>query len=215
MTCPHNLPRTLKLRQMFDVANWVAHLSGEDGPGGTSSQGTLSVSPQGAPSLVRDHFRSPRVVAKSTNMMKGTDLHPKTTRIQIFTDTSNEGWGAHSEQVFTKGLWSDRDKATHKCSGVESGFFGPQKSLRASAKTKIVLVATDKSTVVAYINKQGVTNLVGMCDTLGPAGLHIFKTLTLTGYFLAFMGSSQSSRNLPNGTSLLFLTSSLKHPLSL
>ena len=60
---------------MFDVANRVAHLNGEDGPGGTPSHETLSVSPQGAleifllfghpPSLVRNHFSSPRVVAKS------------------------------------------------------------------------------------------------------------------------------------------------------
>ena len=33
---------------MFDVANWVAHLNGENGPGGTPSHETLSVSPQGA-----------------------------------------------------------------------------------------------------------------------------------------------------------------------
>ena len=55
--------------------NWVAHLNGEDGPGRTPSHETLSVSSQGAleislvfghpPSLVRDHFSSPRVVEKS------------------------------------------------------------------------------------------------------------------------------------------------------
>ena len=55
---------------MFDVANWVACLNGEDGPEGTPSHETLSFSPQGAleissvigqpPSLVRDHFSSPR-----------------------------------------------------------------------------------------------------------------------------------------------------------
>ena len=49
--------------KMFDVANWVACLNGEDGPGGTPSHEALSVSPQGAleissvigqpPSLVR------------------------------------------------------------------------------------------------------------------------------------------------------------------
>ena len=34
--------------KMFDVANWVACLSGEDGPGGTPSHEAVSVSPQGA-----------------------------------------------------------------------------------------------------------------------------------------------------------------------
>ena len=42
---------------MFDVANWVASLNGEDGPGGTPSHEALSVSPQGALeiSLVAGH----------------------------------------------------------------------------------------------------------------------------------------------------------------
>ena len=34
--------------KMFDVANWVACLNGEDGPGGTPSHEALSVSSQGA-----------------------------------------------------------------------------------------------------------------------------------------------------------------------
>ena len=31
----------------------------------------------------------------ATNVMKGADLHPKDHSIKLFTDTSNEGWGAH------------------------------------------------------------------------------------------------------------------------
>ena len=60
---------------MFDVAYWVAWLNGENGPGGMPSHEALSVSPQGAleissvagqsPSMDRDHFSSPRVLAKS------------------------------------------------------------------------------------------------------------------------------------------------------
>ena len=61
--------------KMFDVANWVTHLNRENGPRGTSSHEALSVSPQGAleissfigppPSLDRNHFSTPRLVAKS------------------------------------------------------------------------------------------------------------------------------------------------------
>ena len=66
---------------MFHVANWVACLNGENGPGGMPSHETLSFSPQGALeisllfghplSLVRDHFCSPRVVAKSCKHYEG------------------------------------------------------------------------------------------------------------------------------------------------
>ena len=61
--------------KMFDVANWVACLNREDGPGGTPSHEALSVSPQGAleissvtgqpPSLNTHHFSTSRLVAES------------------------------------------------------------------------------------------------------------------------------------------------------
>ena len=42
--------------KMFDVANLVANLNGEDGPGGTPSHETLSVSPQGALEFFLSHW---------------------------------------------------------------------------------------------------------------------------------------------------------------
>ena len=47
------------------------------------------------------------------NVMKGSDLHPKDHSIQLFTDASNEGWGAHLEQSSTQGLWSHQEKGLH------------------------------------------------------------------------------------------------------
>ena len=35
-----------------------------------------------------------------SNVMKGADLHPKHHSIQLFTDASHEGWGAHLDQKF-------------------------------------------------------------------------------------------------------------------
>ena len=61
--------------KMVDVANWVACLNGENGPGGTPSNEALPVSSQGAleifsvtgqpPSLDRNLFCTPRLVAES------------------------------------------------------------------------------------------------------------------------------------------------------
>ena len=48
-----------------------------------------------------------------SNVMKGADLHLKDHSIQLFTDASNEGWGAHLDQNSTKGLCSDREKRLH------------------------------------------------------------------------------------------------------
>ena len=44
--------------KMFDVTNWVAHLNGEDGPGGTPSHETVSVSPQEALEFFLSHWTS-------------------------------------------------------------------------------------------------------------------------------------------------------------
>ena len=49
----------------------------------------------------------------SANVMRDADLHPKDHSIQLFTDASNEGWGAHLDQNSTKGLWSDWEKRLH------------------------------------------------------------------------------------------------------
>ena len=72
---------------VFDVANWVAHLNREDGPGGMPSHEALSVLFQGTfeissvvgqpPSLVRGHFSTPRVVAKSRKHDEGHGLSPQ------------------------------------------------------------------------------------------------------------------------------------------
>ena len=48
-----------------------------------------------------------------TNVMRGADLHPKDHSIQLFTDASNVGWGAHLDQSSTKGLWSPQEKGLH------------------------------------------------------------------------------------------------------
>ena len=106
--------------KMFDVANWVACLNGENGPGETPSHEALSVSSQGTleislvagqpASLDRNISAHLDWWENPTNVIRGADLHPKGHSIQLFTDASNKGWGAHLEQTSTKGLWSDREK---------------------------------------------------------------------------------------------------------
>ena len=158
---------------MFDVANWVARLNGKDGPGGTPSHEALSVSPQGALEISSgllpwtgtisahlDWWQNP------TNVMKGADLHPKGHSIQLFTDTSNEGWGAHLEQTSTKGLWSDREKRLHiNVLELKAVSLALQR-FKDQCQNQTVLVATDNSTIVAYINKQGGTHSADMCALL-------------------------------------------------
>ena len=122
--------------KMFDVTNWVSSLNGKNGPGGMPSHEALSVSSQGAleiSSVTEQLLPWTEAIAahldwwqNPSNVMKGADLHPKDHSIQLFTDASNEGWGAHLDQNSTKDLWSDREKkATYKCPRIEGGLPGP------------------------------------------------------------------------------------------
>ena len=134
---PTNQVKTCFDCKMFDVTNWVACLNGEDGPGGTPSHEALSVSSPGAleissvvghpPSLDRNHFSIPRMVAESHKCDER--FRPSSQRPQYPTlyRPSNEGWGAHLEQTSAKGLWSDREKSYTKISRAEGGFSGPSK----------------------------------------------------------------------------------------
>ena len=101
-----------------------------------------------------------------SNVMKGADLHPKDHSIQLFTDASNEGWGAHLDQKFTKGLWSDREKRLHINVLELKAVSLALRDFKDQCQNQTVLVATDNSTVVAYINKQGGTHSAEMCALL-------------------------------------------------
>ena len=98
--------------------------------------------------------------------MKDADLHPKDHSIQLFTEASNEGWGAHLEQASTKGLWSDREKRLH-INVLELNVVSlALQSFKDQCQNQTVFVAMDNSTVVAYINKQGGTHSVEMSTPL-------------------------------------------------
>ena len=101
-----------------------------------------------------------------SNVMKGADLHPKDHSIQLFTDASNEGWGAHLDKNSTKGLWSDREKRLHINVLELKAVSLALQDFMDKCQNQTVLVATDNSTVVAYINKQGGTHSAEMCALL-------------------------------------------------
>ena len=98
--------------------------------------------------------------------MKGSDLHPKDHSIQLFTDASDEGWGAHLEQSSTQGLWSPQEKGLHINVLELKAVFLALRHFKDQCQDQTVLVATDNSTVVAYINKQGGTHSAEMCALL-------------------------------------------------
>ena len=59
------------------------------------------------------------------NVLSGQPLHPLQHALQLFTDASNEGWGAHLGDHTAKGVWSEKPVA-HKLSRAKGGPSGPQ-----------------------------------------------------------------------------------------
>ena len=123
---------------MFDVANWVACLNGENGPGGTPSHEALSVSPQGAleissvagqpPSLDRSHCSTVRLVAKS--LKRDERCRPSSQRPQYSTlyRRLKRRLGRSLRSKFYKGsVVRPGKKATHKFSRIEGSLPGPSK----------------------------------------------------------------------------------------
>ena len=160
--------------KMFDVANWVACLNGENG--------RLHMRP--FQFHLKEHWRYPQSLdsllswteaiaahldwwQNPSNVIKGADFHPKDHSIQLFTDASNEGWGAHLDQNSTKGLWSDREKRLHINVLELKAVSLALRNFKDQCQNQTVLVATDNSTVVAYINKQGGTHSAEMCALCG------------------------------------------------
>ena len=132
--------------KMFDVANWVARVNGEDGPGGSPSHETLSMTSQGAlkissviglpPSMVRDHFTSPRVVAKPCQHDEGH--RPSHQRLQypnLYRCLKQRLGRSFRAGLYKKFVVRHGKKASHKCPGVEVCISGPERS-RTSVKMK-------------------------------------------------------------------------------
>ena len=115
---------TLKVKtcfdcKMFDVANWVACLNGENDPGGTPSHGPFSFISRSTGDILSCWTasflgqRSPKVVAKSHKCDERCRPSSQRPQYPNLTDASNEGWGTHLEQVSTMCLLSDREKRLH------------------------------------------------------------------------------------------------------
>ena len=47
------------------------------------------------------------------NVLRGQPLHPLRHALQVFTDASNEGWGAHLGDSTARGVWSEPESCFH------------------------------------------------------------------------------------------------------
>ena len=96
------------------------------------------------------------------NFFKGVPLK-MTTSLVLWTDASEVGWGAHLNSLQTQGLWEPLQKVRHinwlELKAVQLAL----KEFLPQVKNKNILIRSDNSTVVAYLNKEGGTKSLSLC----------------------------------------------------
>ena len=100
------------------------------------------------------------------NVLTGQPLHPMQHALQIFTDASKEGWGAHLNEHTARGIWSLPEGKLHINYLELKAVLLALKEFWTLSSDKIVLVATDNTTVLSYINKEGGLKLGTLCALL-------------------------------------------------
>ena len=103
---------------------------------------------------------------KVRNVLPGQPLHPLKHALQIFTDASKEGCGAHLNKLTARGTWSLPESKLHIKHLELKAIFLALKEFQDLYSNNIVLVATDNTTVVAYINKEGGMKSGSLCALL-------------------------------------------------
>ena len=91
-------------------------------------------------------------------LTSGIPLRTFQAEFTIFTDASTQGWGAHMGDSQISGTWTYTDRKLHiNCLALKAVFHALQHWAQMLQGHQ-VMIATDNSTVVSYINKQGGTH---------------------------------------------------------
>ena len=89
--------------------------------------------------------------------LQGVPLVSPSATVSLFTDASLLGWGAHVEGESVAGTWT-KDQSHRHINWLElAAVFLALKHFQHRLQHKCVLIHSDNTTVVAYINHQGGT----------------------------------------------------------
>ena len=104
--------------------------------------------------LVRDRFSW---WLNQARLRRGVSIQPPPPPLNLFTDASHWGWGAHLDDLTANGPWSHQEKLAHinllEMWAVDKALFEFRKSLVGSH----VLLSTDNASVLAYLKNEGGT----------------------------------------------------------
>ncbi len=87
-----------------------------------------------------------------------------TSRVVVTTDASTLGWGAVCEGMPASGRWSEPQIRWHINRLEREAVFLALKEFRAQLERQHVLIRTDNTSVVSYINRQGGIRSKALCE---------------------------------------------------
>ena len=97
------------------------------------------------------------------NVLRGAPITQTEPDTQLFTDASNIGWGVQWNALMVSGVWPTTKKTLHinvlKLEAIHRAMLHWLRKLIGLTD----LIASDNSTVVSYINKQGRTRSIQLC----------------------------------------------------
>ena len=98
-----------------------------------------------------------------SNLLQGSPFRLPSPSLHVFMDASSEGWGAHLDFQEISGQWEGPSSLWHINRQEMYVVWLALSHWLDRCQGQSVLVATDNSTVVAYINKQGGTHSLPLC----------------------------------------------------
>jgi ribonuclease HI len=100
--------------------------------------------------------------SKAANLTRGLPWKKPKPSVTLTSDASLEAWGAHMGDFKVQGRWSRLQRSYH-INVLE--LLAVFKALKAfQVRNKTVLIQTDNTTVISYINKAGGTRSLQLCQ---------------------------------------------------
>ena len=95
----------------------------------------------------------------------GTSIHPPDPKFFLHTDASHYGWGAHLEPTTLSfhGRWTENQFQLHINMLEMMAIRLALKQAKTFIHHSCIMISTDNTTVVSYINKQGGTHSPNLC----------------------------------------------------
>ena len=105
-------------------------------------------------------------------LSEGVPLTPPSPSLQLITDSSREGWGAHLEPLglLVSGIWTAQESLLHINNLELRAVRLAVSHFQSQIRNNCVLVSTDNTTVVSHILKQGGTHSLSLFQET----LHLF-----------------------------------------